>query len=85
MTQASRSELDFIELWAVSASVVDMKDCFRADYFVGALECEAEPPEIAEGTPASAGDGPVEQLEAIGLRDWLQPGERSTAATSSTL
>jgi len=39
------------------------------------IEGGAERPEVSEGAPALPDEGPVEQFEAVGLRDQLQAGE----------
>src|SRR5208282_6135023 len=58
-----------------SSPALDVKDWFRLKDLVRSVEGEVEPSEVSECAPASPGDGPVEQFEAIGLWDRPQSGD----------
>ena len=56
-----------------------MEDGFIAEDLVSSVERKAETPEVSEGAPTFPNEGPVEQFEAVGLRDRLQACERRVA------
>jgi hypothetical protein len=55
---------------------LDVEDGFIAEDLVSSIERKAEAPEVPEGAPAFPDEGPIEQFEAVGLRDRLQARER---------
>ena len=61
---------------AVSRPPLDVEDRFIPKDFMCPIGREPEPADVSEGTPAFPDKRPVEQFEAVGLRDRLQAGER---------
>src|SRR5271167_4787489 len=73
-------QLDFIERSPGLPPAMAVEDGFISEDLVSSVEREAETPEVSEGAPASPDEAPVEQFEAVGLRDRLQASERGLGA-----
>src|SRR6266508_1643532 len=71
-------------LWPIfrsSSSARDAEHGILLDDLMSALEHELHAAEVPEGRPAAFEVRPIEQLEAIGIRNGAQPGNGSRGAT----
>ena len=59
-----------------SLAALDAEHRVVLDDLMSAREHQLHAPHIAEGFPAALDAGPIEGLEASGVRDWTQPSGR---------
>jgi hypothetical protein len=69
-------ELDFGHFCGASGGARDAEHGIAFDDFVNARELEFHSPHVAEGFPSTLDVRPIEQLEAIGVFDGTQSGDR---------